>query len=839
MEGRDYNQGLGLHGSPEIQMTPSTEWHASRQLPRKPIPQTPTTPAPIGSPPGPYGRSPPTPTAKSPQPSFSERAAAGAAAYFPTTQTSGNYGQHQPRPRPSPLQLDSYEYSNYTPSQSEFSTPYTGGFPPKKQVRIDSHSALLSSPPWQPPPGRPESYTYHPPGHIAVYQKWWHPSWNMYFFLFAGIAFAMGHHFFYKHLDGSEATNQLRMLRYGAALSFLSKASLASAVILAFRQRVWMTVRRKMLTLAAVDSLFAAAEDMSAVFNFEVFKQARVAMILALYIWCTPLVVILTSDTLGVRPRTMSEDAMCPNIRTLNFTQEADNQWRDGLKIDGLYALSVSLWNTTMVPPNFTNPNFFDYWAGPSDQFEQIATFAAFQHKPVGRDEASHEICGMGYNCTFAINFTGPGYKCTELANGVGSTVKDLRGAKWPSEYFEFSDLAPTGNFTYYAHASEGEYLNPQLNDTWGGGVPKTEPPFPPHLGALRTEPILWIGYAEVDNTTATQPNSTADPGWNAAYTPRAFGCEHYETEYEVFFNYTNQIQNTTVKRRNFLQPVIDTTIDRGNDANDLTMDNTTAIPESNYILPTDVQRYRKAMAYHSIGTKFRYFVNGTIQQPEYVANTKALQTKLIDEHNYLAVTNLMEEVQSFYEDIIISMFSNPRFISVVWANDTSVKTGPTTNPQQKYPCTRQRTDIRYDYHQGQLWAVYSVAIFLAIIGVAFGVAAVWEEGLVRNTRFSSIVAATRGPGLEKLPWGNTVPGSDHRPVAGARVGYGLVPTDPHAGGSTYGFGLEGDVKQRSREEQPSRTPTGLGSPFNRASRRWSKLTSQSPPPPPNTSDGR
>uniref|UniRef100_L2FSB5 Formylmethionine deformylase-like protein n=1 Tax=Colletotrichum fructicola (strain Nara gc5) TaxID=1213859 RepID=L2FSB5_COLFN len=756
----------------------------------------------------------------------------------PAALTFGNHGQHQPRPRPSPLQLDSYEYSNYTPSQSEFSTPYTGGFPPKKQVRIDSHSALLSSPPYQPPPGRPESYTYHPPGHIAVYQKWWHPSWNMYFFLFAGIAFAMGHHFFYKHLDGSEATNQLRMLRYGAALSFLSKASLASAVILAFRQRVWMTVRRKMLTLAAVDSLFAAAEDMSAIFNFEVFKQARVAMVLALYIWCTPLVVILTSDTLGVRPRTMSEDTMCPNIRTLNFTQEADNQWRDGHKIDGLYGLSVSLWNATMVPENFTDPNFFDYWAGPSDQFEQIATFAAFQHKPVGRDEASHEICGMGYNCTFTINFTGPGYKCTELANGVGSTVKDLRGAKWPSEYFKFSDLAPTGNFTYYAHASEGEYSNPQLNETLGGGVPKTGPPFPPHLGALRTEPILWIGYAEVDNTTATQPNSTADPGWNAAYTPRAFGCEHYETKYEVLFNYTNQIQNTTVKRRDFLQPVIDTTIDRGNDANDLTMDNTTAIPESNYILPTDVQRYRKAMAYHSIGTKFRYFVNGTVEQPGFVANTKALQTKLIDEHNYLGVSNLMEEVQSFYEDIIISMFSNPRFISVVWANDTSVKTGPITNPQQKHPCTRERTDIRYDYHQGQLWAVYSVAIFLAIIGVAFGVAAVWEEGLVRNTRFSSIVAATRGPGLEKLPWGNTVPGSDHRPVAGARVGYGLVPTDPHAGGSTYGFGLEGDVKQRSREEQPSRTPTGLGSPFNRASRRWSKLTSNSPPPP-NTSDGR
>ncbi|KAF4885999.1 hypothetical protein CGCF415_v015270 [Colletotrichum fructicola] len=834
MEGRDYNQGLGLHGSPDIPMTPSTEWHASRQLPRKPIPQTPTTPAPIGS--------PPTPTAKSPQPSFSERAAAGAAAYFPTTQTFGNQGQHQPRPRPSPLQLDSYEYSNYTPSQSEFSTPYTGGFPPKKQVRIDSHSALLSSPPYQPPPGRPESYAYHPPGHIAVYQKWWHPSWNMYFFLFAGIAFAMGHHFFYKHLDGSEATNQLRMLRYGAALSFLSKASLASAVILAFRQRVWMTVRRKMLTLAAVDSLFAAAEDMTAIFNFEVFKQARVAMILALYIWCTPLVVILTSDTLGVQPKTTTEETTCSNIRTLNFTQEEVNDWRAGTKINDLYGLSVTIWNTTSQ--NLTDPNFFDYWAGPSLQWDEVAFSAAFQKKPIGRLETSDEVCGVGFNCSFSIKFNGPGYKCTELASGVNSQVQDLRNAKWPSEYFNFSSLAPTGNYTYYAHASEGEYANPQINDTSEGGLPKMKPPFPPHLGVLRTEPVLWFGYAYVDNTVKTQPNNSGDPGWNAAYTPKAFGCEHYETEYNVSFSYRNQIQSTTVNSRKFLRPVIDTVVDRGKDANDGTEDNTTAIPESNYIKPTDLYRYRRAMAYHSMGAKLRYFVNGTINQPWFNANTKAVQTKLIDHHNYLGVSNLMEQVQSLYEDIIISLFSNPRFISVVWADDTTQRTGTRTEPkgltsqEQKYPCTRERTDMRYDYHQGQLWAVYSVAIFLAIIGVAFGVAAVLEEGLVRNTRFSSIVAATRGPGLEKLPWGNTVPGSDHRPVAGARVGYGLVPTDPHAGGSTYGFGLEGDVKQRSREEQPSRTPTGLGSPFNRASRRWSKLTSNSPPPP-NTSDGR
>ncbi|KAL0943081.1 uncharacterized protein CTRU02_200967 [Colletotrichum truncatum] len=830
MEGQHQSHGLGLRQDspdiPDIQMTSSTEWHPARQLPRKPVNSSgPTTPAPIGAPFGVYGRSPPIPSIAGPQPSFSERAA-GAAAYFPP-QAAGEYGGEQTRPRPAPLQMESYEYgnyANYTPSHSGLSTPGTGGLPPKKQVRIDSHSALLS-PQWRPPlTNRQQSYTYHPPGHIAFYDRYWHPSWNMYFFLFAGIAFALGHHFFYAGLNGTEANNQLRMLRYGAALSFLSKASLASAVILAFRQRVWMTVRRKVLTLAAVDSLFAAAEDMSAIFNFEVFKQARIAMVLALYVWCTPLVVILTSDTLAVQPMTKRENTTCPSVRTLNFTHEETNDFRTGQKINNLYELSVSMWNTTSF--NQSAEHFFDYWTAHSIQFDEIATSAVFQKKPLERANAGAEICSPGWNCTFTIKFTGPGYKCQELASGVGATPKDLNGATAP---FPMDMLAPKGNYTYISHSSLGEYSNPQLNDTSDAGVPLRQPPFPRNFGALRTEPVLWFGYAQVDDPSVPQPDNSSAPGWDTAFTPKMFACEHYETEYEVLFNYTNLVQTTTVKDRKFISPVVDTRFLPGVDANDGTMDNTTATPESNYILPTDVQRYRRLMAYHSIGSRLRAFVNGTIHEPNKNANTKAIQTRLIDQHSYLGVKDLMFQVQSFYEDIILSMFSNPRFLAVVWASDPSQVTGTKVGGDFRYPCTRERTDNRYKYHASDLWAVYTVAIVLAIVGVAFGVAAVWEEGLVRNTRFSSIVAATRGPGLEKLPWGNTVPGSDHRPVAGARVGYGLVPTDVHSGGSeTYGFGLEGDVKQR--QENAIRTPTGLGSPFiNRASRRWSKLTQQPP----------
>lgn len=61
--------------------------------------------------------------------------------------------------------------------------------------------------------------------------------------LIFGIVCAGGHHAFYQALDGRPADHQLLMLRYGTLLAWTSKAGLSAAVVMAFRQRVWTTVR--------------------------------------------------------------------------------------------------------------------------------------------------------------------------------------------------------------------------------------------------------------------------------------------------------------------------------------------------------------------------------------------------------------------------------------------------------------------------------------------------------------------------------------------------------------------------------------------------------------------
>jgi hypothetical protein len=364
--------------------------------------------------------------------------------------------------------------------------------------------------------------------------------------------------------------------------------------------------------------------------------------------------------------------------------------------------------------------------------------------------------------------------------------------------------LVPQGNFSYFALTDLGDYAPIQVNCSDAGGQPLGRPPYPPHLGAFRTEPVLWIGHSNLQNPSGPLPSNNSDPNWSSAFQSKIFSCEHYETQYRVLFNYSSGLQNTTVTNRTFLTPIINTTFTPANPANDGTKDNTTATPEQNYIYPRDLAKYRLTAAYHSLGFLLRQFMNGTIdfQNPQApITNTQATQTRLIDPHNYLAVEDLMENVQSFYEDIILSLFSNPQFLAVAWAGNSSKLsgTGISTTAEQ-HPCVKSRMLNRFVYHSRDLWLVYGAFIILAGIGVVLGAMAIEQNGgKMRNTRFSSIAAATRGLGFETLElrsssWGE-LPGD----VKKMKLGYGLlsnVDDTNEVWMDNYGFGKEAEVRR-------------------------------------------
>ncbi|KAI5457582.1 hypothetical protein BGZ63DRAFT_364391 [Mariannaea sp. PMI_226] len=619
-----------------------------------------------------------------------------------------------------------------------------------------------------------------------IYEK---KTWSMYLFLFAGTIFAVGHHLFYESLDGIEVENQSLMLRYGTILAFCAKASLSTAVIMARRQRVWMVVRHKLIRLGTIDSMFTATEDITALFDWKAIQKARLATCLAIYVWATPLIVILASQTLSVVGGTQKESSFCPEARTLNFSLEATFDWRKASTIDEIYQNPLADWYSTTEDLEAGNPNSFDYFCDSSSACKSLVEKVVNLPQAAARKDAAAEVCTTKWNCSYTVEFIAPGYVCKELASGIGAKVKEL-GANSPP--FGTSDILPEGNFSYLAQASLGDYAVPQIAAD-SNGKPDSKPPYPKNLGAFRTEPIIWIGYATVKNYSHLQPADRSAAGWHEAYTPVIIGCEHYEMKYKIKFEYTNGIQSYEVMDRKQLRRVIDTDYVPKEIADDGTRDKTTASPASNYVFPNDLENYRRVAAYHALGKQLRNFLNGTIRMPHYVPSTDFLRSKLSTLPNFLPQKDLHKGIQELYEDIVVSLLSYPSFVAVSWANNDSVSSGINRGGNKtRYPCIRTRSTALFEYNMAQLGSIYIVSIALALVGVLLGVQAAHQEGSMRDVKPSSIIEAARARSL------NEVQLNGDQGIRGIKVGFGLVLGQ--SGGVVRGFGLAGDVSQEPRQ---------------------------------------
>ncbi|KAF4950077.1 hypothetical protein FGADI_8416 [Fusarium gaditjirri] len=610
-----------------------------------------------------------------------------------------------------------------------------------------------------------------------------HKPWNMCLLVIIGTLFAVGHHLFYLNLNGKEAVNQSLMLRYGTIIAFCAKASLGTAVTVAFHQRAWRVVRNKTARVETIDSIFTANSDIFSLFTWGSIRKAKIGALLALYCWATPLVVVLTSETLSVVVGVFEVGTTCTSIRTLNFENEEMLLSLDPQMIDYQYLKPISLWNSTSDDiMSDVNGEYFLYYSGFSRQIDRsIATRSIQMGEAMFRKESVVDVCGEGWNCSYVINFVAPGYKCEELASGVNSEVKKLGNATAP---FDTSVIAPSGNFTYYAINDRGDYGNPQMV-FHAGGRPKQDPPIPVNFGAFRTEPIMWIGYATMDDLSVPQSETPGTDEWRKAFTPVIIGCEHYEVNYTVQFNYTGGAQFVDIKRREYLRKVVNTTYIPEKDPDKRLKDRTQAVPGRNYIFPTDFKRYCRVAAYHSIGTILRQTLNGTITTPYYNVYPEILYTRLMTRVNYLPVKNLRQEIRSFYEDMIISIFADPSLLVVSWAANGEPSGIGKGGPPTAYPCHRQRIATFFRYNMTQLLSVYAASIFLAVVGVLFGLQAYLEEGTMRDMKPSSIMEASRASNLHVL---GELEGRN------VKIGYGLVHEE--SGRSVRSFGVEGNVQQ-------------------------------------------
>lgn len=146
-------------------------------------------------------------------------------------------------------------------------------------------------------------------------------------------------------------------------------------------------------------------------------------------------------------------------------------------------------------------------------------------------------------------------------------------------------------------------------------------------------------------------------------------------------------------------------------------------------------------------------------------------------EANVLVSRNpdLIDGIQSLYENMILSLLSNPQLMVVAWAAQPWNQSG-TLSDGPLWPCKKSRNLNVFDYRVRDLWLVYGSFIFLAAISIMFGLKAVQQNaGHFKKNRFSAIVAATRGPELDSVAWRTNAHGKMPRGVGKTKLGYGIA----------------------------------------------------------------
>ncbi|KAF2265818.1 hypothetical protein CC78DRAFT_176879 [Lojkania enalia] len=572
----------------------------------------------------------------------------------------------------------------------------------------------------------------------------------------AGLIGALGHHFFYKHLDGRPAENQLKMIRYGTALAFFVKSTLVGTIILCYRQRIWHTFRKKAMTINAIDGLFAVTEDPSQFVNWEMIRNGKLATFMAACSWLIPIASVLSPASLTAEVRTTYNETQCPAVAALNFTHESLYNFRNESNYPGS---SLVYYNTTDVRSK--EEGWFDYYDQPSKNARRLTVTSAYLRKPAVFPNASVDSCGEAWNCTYSIGFQAPGYQCSEIANS-SSPIPASEAIP-----FNLSILAPLGNYTYYSSVDLGDYVNPQVESN--NGMPIQGPPYPETLGVFQAEPVLWIGYT-INTTKPYEPSSPYRERWYNVHEPKIFKCILHHTNYIFEMKYNESVQSAQRTAREFLKPVVDTTVAPIGSPDFSDTSNLAASPGSNYVSPrADVEAYKLTAAYHAMGSLLRNFLRGSIEYTSFVVTKSDIsETRLIQATSSYPLDNLMEEIQNLFEDMLITLLSEPHLIIA---------------DKQSVPCRKSRSVNVYVYYREGLWIGYAIVVAITTVFIGIGAYSIWQNGVASDTLFSRILVTTRNPTLDRLS-------------VGACLGGDPFPKELRETKLRFGVLLEEDVKE-------------------------------------------
>lgn len=559
---------------------------------------------------------------------------------------------------------------------------------------------------------------------------WYLPSLMVAVFI-AGLIGALGHHAFYKSLDGKRSVNQLSMVRIGTAFAFFVKANLVGAVVLAYRQRIWFTMRRKEMRLKAIDALFGVIEDPTFFITTpEMIKNAKLASVMALVTWLIPIASVLSPSSLTSEVSLIDADGIC-KVPVLNFAAENDYNFQTATRFFGN---SLAFYNYTDMVRR-TGESSYDM---PSYTSQRLASQAIYNNGSVGPASTPCEA----YNCTYTVTMRGPGYKCENVSED------SVLYNRMP-QMVRKENLVPNGMYIYYANVTNGDFLRPQNEST--SNPQNVDPDW--IAGTFLYEPELWIGY--VVNTTEKLPEpivvNATDQDRNVINTfeyklqPETFHCVHYHVDYTFDVSFVNTQQRVKVHKIDYIRPVIDTIYGdpdpRGGGI---------ILPDPKNFLRPGQKDYKLVSVYHAIGVHLRKFLKGKIYMDKNIPYTMSeiSMTNLVDQETAFTIPNLAAGIKKLHEDILITLWGAGNLV---------------ISKEEEVPCKMTRYSNRFKYYAQNLWIGYSIVVAVTLASVIVGAHSLGSNGISSDTLFSRILVTTRNPTLDHLSRGACL-GSDPFP---------------------------------------------------------------------------
>lgn len=251
--------------------------------------------------------------------------------------------------------------------------------------------------------------------------KWgihWYTPVTIVLLLVLGIASATAHHFFYSHLHDETVGDEGRqrwVFWIGSSLGFFTKVSFTSVLAISRTQWVWVTLRKKSMTLGGIDALFGVSSDLTFFKNYDMLRHAKFATVMAIMMWIFPLTAILTPGTISVATVPQISELPC-TVRTVLFPFDQNSTATLLAGNDTSVIFNTGIWSFT-EPPQFVWSSITDRvltWSSYSGTIKRQPNLLPPTDK-TPPESTLPQICD--YSCTYTVEFLGPAITCSDVTS--------------------------------------------------------------------------------------------------------------------------------------------------------------------------------------------------------------------------------------------------------------------------------------------------------------------------------------------------------------------------------------------------------------------------------------